>query len=168
MDTVHLPRSVEQKKKRTKSEKLTESEMKKMIREMHLKVTDQRLAILDVLAVGRQHFTAQEVFEKAVVSHPEIGFATVYRFLKKLTEHQFVSEVRMGGLPSRYELAPSQHHDHMSCIDCGLIVEFENYAIEALQERVAQDLGFDLTGHVLELYGRCPQCKKKHVEGTQG
>jgi Fur family ferric uptake transcriptional regulator len=48
----------------------------------------------------------------------------------------------------------------MSCTDCGKVVEFESYAIENLQEKVANDLGFQLTGHVLELYGLCPSCQK--------
>lgn len=166
MESLHLPRSQTQKSKSGKSQRLTESEIKKMIREMHLKVTHQRQAILEVLAVGRQHFTAQEVFELVHKKFPEIGFATVYRFLRKLTEYKFVSEVRMGGLPARYELAPTRHHDHMSCIDCGKIVEFENYAIENLQEKVAAELGFELTGHLLELYGRCSQCQKKSSESA--
>lgn len=160
MDLTKLPRSQTQKNKVAKSDRLTDTEIKKMIREMHLKVTHQRQAILEVLAVGRHHFTAQEIFDVVNKKFPEIGFATVYRFLKKLTEFHFVSEVRMGGLPARYELAPSNHHDHMSCIECGKIVEFENYAIENLQEKVAMELGFELTGHVLELYGRCPSCRK--------
>lgn len=160
MDLTKLPRSQSQKNKASKSDRLTDAEIKKIIREMHLKVTHQRQAILEVLAVGRHHFTAQEIFDLVNKRFPEIGFATVYRFLKKLTEYKFVSEVRMGGLPARYELAPSHHHDHMSCIECGKIVEFENYAIENLQEKVAMELGFELTGHVLELYGRCPNCRK--------
>lgn len=164
MESVRLPRSQTQKAKPQRSQRLTESEIKKIIREMHLKVTYQRQAILEVLSVGRQHFTAQEVFEQINSRFPEIGFATVYRFLRKLTEYKYVSEVRMGGLPARYELAPTRHHDHMSCVECGKIVEFENYAIENLQEKVAADLGFELTGHVLELYGRCPSCQKRSAE----
>lgn len=160
MESLKLPRSQSQKSK-SSQHRLTEAEIKKIIREMHLKVTYQRQAILEVLAQGRQHFTAQEVFERVHRQFPEIGFATVYRFLRKLTEYKFVSEVRMGGLPARYELAPTRHHDHMSCVECGKIVEFENYAIEALQEKVAVELGFELTGHVLELYGRCSDCQKK-------
>lgn len=167
MESMKLPRSHSQKPKTKKQDRLTEAEIKKIIREMHLKVTHQRQAILEVLAIGRQHFTAQEVFEQVHRRFPEIGFATVYRFLRKLTEFKFVSEVRMGGLPARYELAPSRHHDHMSCIDCGKIVEFENYAIESLQEKVAAELGFELTGHVLELYGRCSSCQKNAPEGER-
>src|SRR6185437_11722995 len=80
--------------------------LKRIIRDMGLKVTEQRVAILESLARGRVHVTAQEVYEKIRKSHPEIGFATVYRFLRDLSNKKFVTEVRMGGLPARYELTP--------------------------------------------------------------
>ncbi|MGE0527208.1 MAG: Fur family transcriptional regulator, partial [Bdellovibrionales bacterium] len=106
---------------------------------------------------------AQEVFETVNAKYPEIGFATVYRFLRKMAEQNMVTEVRMGGLPARYELTPRRHHDHLTCVECGLIVEFESQQIENLQEQVAQAHNFRLTHHVLELYGVCPRCQ---AEGT--
>ncbi|HWU42358.1 MAG TPA: Fur family transcriptional regulator, partial [Bdellovibrio sp.] len=137
-----------------------EPELKKIIRALNLKVTSQRLAILKTLHEGRRHVTAQELYEKLNKDHPEIGFATVYRFLRTLTEGHFVTEVRMGGLPARYELTPKgHHHDHLTCIRCGKICEFENRSIESLQEKVAHQFGFKLTHHVLELYGLCPDCQ---------
>lgn len=159
-DQVRLPKP-QSRSARYSSEKqnLSDLEAKKIIREMHLKVTNQRMAILKILATSGQHFMAQEIFENVHALFPEIGFATVYRFLKKLTDHKYVSEVRMGGLPARYEMAPTHHHDHMSCTQCGKVVEFENYSIEAMQEKVAEELGFTLTGHVLELYGLCIECQ---------
>lgn len=144
-----------------KREEWDQEVFKGMIRAMGLKVTEQRLGILAALTSGRMHVTAQEVFEKVIKLHPEIGFATVYRFLRKMTELNFVTEVRMGGLPARYELTPRRHHDHLTCVDCGRIVEFENSKIEDLQERVAAEHGFILTHHVLELYGHCRNCQKK-------
>lgn len=132
---------------------------KRMIRQMGLKVTQQRLAILETLSGGRAHVTAQEVFETVNAKYPEIGFATVYRFLRKMAEQKLVTEVRMGGLPARYELTPRRHHDHLTCVQCGLIVEFENQIIENLQEQVAKAHNFRLTHHVLELYGVCPRCQ---------
>ncbi len=143
------------------SEQYDESELKRIIRALNLKVTNQRLAILKSLHDGRRHVTAQELYEKLSVNHPEIGFATVYRFLRTLTEGNFVTEVRMGGLPARYELAPKGHHDHLTCVKCGRICEFENKAIETLQEKVAVQFGFKLTHHILELYGVCPACQTK-------
>lgn len=153
-----LPRSVSEEKI-IQREKLTEKEFKHIIRAMNLKVTDQRLAILEALHSGRAHVTAQEVFEVVTENFPEIGFATVYRFLRSLTENSFVTEVRMGGLPARYELTPQSHHDHLTCVTCGKICEFENHHIEELQSKVAKAFGFKLTSHVLELYGVCPECQ---------
>ncbi len=134
---------------------------KKIIRDLGLKVTQQRVQILEVVRSGPSHFTAQEVFEIVSETNPDIGFATVYRFLKKLSEQTFVTEVRMGGMPARYEWAAKDHHDHLTCTKCGSIVEFENQKIEELQEYVAQRHGFQLTHHVLELYGVCGECLKR-------
>lgn len=145
-------------------------EFKAIIREMGLKVTSQRIAILRCLSQGRKHVTAQELYEK-VSRTPEgqgLGFATVYRFLRDLAESHFVTEVRMGGLPARYELAPQKHHDHLTCLQCGKICEFENRAIENLQIKVAEQFGFTLTHHVLELYGHCPDCQLKNISIPSG
>jgi Fur family transcriptional regulator, ferric uptake regulator len=143
-----------------KRERVEPATFKRMIREMGLKVTQQRIVILETLNAGRAHVTAQEVFEVVNASHPEIGFATVYRFLRKMAEQRLVTEVRMGGLPARYELTPRGHHDHLTCVTCGQIVEFESPEIETLQEQVAKAHKFRLTHHVLELYGQCPRCQK--------
>lgn len=145
--------------KLVKREPLDQASFKRIIRDMGLKVTSQRLAILEALSSGRTHVTAQEVFEVINVKHPEMGFATVYRFLRKLTDEGFASEVRMGGLPARYELKSKIHHDHLTCTQCGKIVEFENQQIEKLQISVAHQFGFQLTDHVLELYGICSDCR---------
>lgn len=136
-----------------------DEDFKQMIRSLHLKVTHQRMTILKAFHQGRRHVTAQELYEMVNADHPEIGFATVYRFLRSLSEAHLVTEMRMGGSSARYELTPKHHHDHMTCTKCGKICEFENKAIEALQEKVAQQLGFVLTHHVLELYGVCSSCR---------
>lgn len=143
------------------TEEHSESELKQIIRSLNLKVTQQRMTILKALTAGRRHVTAQELFEIISQIDTSIGFATVYRFLRSLADHHFVTEVRLGGLPARYELAPKHHHDHLTCVKCGQICEFENKSIENLQLKVAQKFGFTLTHHVLELYGVCPDCQRK-------
>ena len=160
-----LPRQTT-KERAKKREKLDERSLKNMIREMHLKVTDQRLLILQALHEGRAHVTAQSLFEVVSAKDSEIGFATVYRFLRTLTEHEFVTEVRMGGLPARYELRTQSHHDHLTCVECGAICEFENPTIESLQEQVAKEFGLQLTSHVLVLYPVCPRCQKTSMTTT--
>lgn len=143
-----------------RSDKPHDDALKLMIRTMNLKVTSQRLLILKVLHEGRAHVTAQEVFEKVQLRDDSVGFATVYRLLRSLTAAGFLTEVRMGGQSARYELTPKRHHDHLTCVSCGKICEFENHDIELLQERVAAQFGYKLTSHVLELYGLCRDCQK--------
>ncbi len=136
---------------------------KKIIREIGLKVTSQRLQILEVVRNGASHFTAQEVYEAVSERSSPIGFATVYRFLRTLSEHSYVIEVRMGGMPARYEWAGKRHHDHLTCTECAKIVEFENTEIERLQDKVAKHHGFTLSDHVLELFGVCNNCRKNQA-----
>ena len=141
-------------------------DFKKIIRSMSLKVTGQRMVILSCLYDNQKsyrdrHITAQALYEKCYKKDSSIGFATVYRFLRELTAHQYVTEVRMGGQPSRYELTTKDHHDHLTCTVCGKISEFENDKIEKLQQQVASQFGFKLTGHILELYGICQDCQRK-------
>jgi Fur family transcriptional regulator, ferric uptake regulator len=148
------------KRKHRKTKGVDPLSSKQVIRDLGLKVTEQRILILDIIRAGTSHFTAQDAFEAVAKKNPGLGFATVYRFLRTLSENRFVTEIRMGGMPARYEWAGKQHHDHLTCVACGKIVEFENLEIERLQETVATLFGFELTGHILELYGKCPECRK--------
>lgn len=160
-----LPRQNEHNIQR-KAERFKEDDFKKIIRSMGLKITDQRLLILTCLhdpesKFADRHVTAQELFEKVAKKDSSVGFATVYRFLRDLANKNFVTEVRMGGQPSRYELSTKEHHDHLTCTECGKICEFENKKIEDLQLQVAEFFGFKLTHHILELYGVCLSCQSK-------
>lgn len=143
----------------TKAQKNDLSQLKKIVRDIGLKVTSQRLVILERLVAGKDHVTAQQLFEDIAPKAPDIGFATVYRFLKTLAEHRYVTEVRMRGLPARYEWATKSHHDHLTCSSCGKICEFENEQIEKIQKEIAAQFGFELTDHILELYGICMDCR---------
>lgn len=164
---AHLPRQQTIEERVTQSirarEKLSTEDLRRIIRALNLKITEPRLLILQALQSGRVHVTAQEVFEQVLKIDSTVGFATVYRFLRKLSETGHVTEVRMGGMPARYELTPKKHHDHMTCTHCGKICEFENQKIEKLQALVADTLGFILTHHVLELYGICPECQRREA-----
>ena len=140
-------------------EKFTDSEYKSIIRSLNLKVTPQRLLIIRILKEGGHHVTAQELYEKIVRLDSGVGFATVYRFLRDLSDKKIITEVRMGGFPARFEWKSKIHHDHLTCTHCGQIYEFENKSIEKMQEKVALEFGFILTHHILELYGTCSSCQ---------
>lgn len=134
--------------------------LRRVLRKLGLKVTTQRWTILALLSRDKLHFTAQDLLSRVRQLEPGIGFATVYRFLRILVKHGYVTEVKVGGLPARFEWADKAHHDHLTCTQCRKIFEFQNKQIEDLQAKVAISFGFVLTGHLLELFGVCPRCQK--------
>ena len=122
-----------------------------------LRSTRQRAAILEVFLGSREHLTSEEIHERVTRRHPEIGFSTVYRTLRLFCEANIASERHFQDGLARYEVR-QPHHDHLVCLGCGRIVEFECEPIEALQEEVASAHGFQLVSHRHELYGTCRAC----------
>jgi len=128
-----------------------------------LKMTPQRLRILEVFLAGKGHVTSEELHQKVKCTSPNIGQATVYRTLRLLADAGLAKAVEFGDGVVRYEILYGQsHHDHLICQECGANVEVVNPAIERLQEEVAARHGFALTGHKMYLYGICPECQKKN------
>jgi len=127
-----------------------------------LRSTEQRRLIIDALFTARDHVTIDGLLEQVRATDPRVGYATVYRTLKLLTESGVAQEHHFGDGHTRYELADSEaHHDHLICVECNSITEFEEPAVEALQERIAARHGFEIRAHKHELYGVCAECQRK-------
>jgi Fur family ferric uptake transcriptional regulator len=128
-----------------------------------LRSTDQRRLIVETFfSHSHAHVSIEELLASVRAQDPHIGYATVYRTLKLLTDCGVAYERRFGDGLTRYELADdTTHHDHLICVECGDITEFEEPRIEDLQEKVARQYGFDLRTHKHELYGVCPKCQAK-------
>jgi Fur family ferric uptake transcriptional regulator len=127
-----------------------------------LRSTDQRRLIVETFFKSPNHVSIEELLAQVRSQDPKVGYATVYRTLKLLTECGVAFERRFGDGLARYELADeASHHDHLICVDCGTIVEFEEDRIEALQEAVAEKYGYELRSHKHEMYGVCPDCQRK-------
>jgi Fur family ferric uptake transcriptional regulator len=128
-----------------------------------LRSTGQRRTIADAFFGGPSHITIEELLTRARQEDPRIGYATVYRTLKLFTECGLAKEHNFGDGPTRYELAAEgddHHHDHLICLECRRIIEFHDEAIEALQEKLAARLGFEIASHKHEIYGVCETCRK--------
>lgn len=126
-----------------------------------LKTTRQRDIILDAFLASDRHLSIEDLYLKLRTSHPNIGYATVYRTLKLFAESGIAREIQFGDGQTRYEhVEQGEHHDHLVCTGCGAIIEFENEAIEKLQDQVAASHDFLIQYHKLELYGLCPKCRK--------
>jgi Fur family transcriptional regulator, ferric uptake regulator len=129
-----------------------------------LRSTEQRRVIVDTFFESAAHITIEELLAQVRESDPKVGYATVYRTLKLLAECGVAHERRFGDGVTRYEVAHHEHHDHLICTECGVIEEFEEEAIERLQEQVAARHGFRIRFHKLELYGMCAKCQKRSVQ----
>jgi Fur family ferric uptake transcriptional regulator len=126
-----------------------------------LKSTDQRRLIVDAFFGAKRHVTVDDMHAIVRTHETRIGYATVYRTMKLLTECGVAEERRFGDGFTRYELCAGAHHDHLICVQCGDIAEFNEPRIEALQEEVAVHHGFELRRHEHELYGLCPDCQRR-------
>ena len=125
-----------------------------------LKHTKQRDAILDVFLDARGHVSGEDLFQKVRESHPKIGFTTVYRSLKLFCDAGLAEETHFDDGVTRFEIK-QEHHDHLVCMKCGKIVEFECAMIEAAQEEIATRYKFRLLRHRYELYGHCESCREE-------
>ena len=125
------------------------------VQDRRLNVTAQREAIVEMFLRTRDHVSIDELLGKVRKRQPKVGYATVYRTLKLLVDSGLAVERQFGDGQARYEVV-GDHHDHLICVKCGLILEFEDDEIERLQERIAQRLGgFSVIRHRHELYGLC-------------
>lgn len=125
-----------------------------------LKSTRQREIILEEFLSAGAHLSTEDLYLRLRAQHPHIGYATVHRTLKLFADCGIAEPRHFGDGQTRYESSGAEeHHDHLICITCGAIVEFENPQIEALQESVASQHGFRIERHRLELYGRCRECQ---------
>jgi Fur family ferric uptake transcriptional regulator len=127
--------------------------LEQLCEEKHLKMTDQRRVVARVIDSAQDHPDVEEVYRRASAIDPKISIATVYRTVRIFEEHGIVEKHDFGEGKARYESVTEEHHDHLIDIRTGKVIEFVNKEIEALQERVARELGYKLIDHRLELYG---------------
>ena len=122
--------------------------------ERGLRMTDQRRIIAEVLSEATDHPDAEEVYTRASLKDPKISLATVYRTVRLFDEAGIIETHDFRDGRARYELAEGEHHDHLIDVQTGDVIEFVDAEIEALQEKIAEKLGYELIDHRMELYGR--------------
>lgn len=118
-----------------------------------LRMTGQRRTIALVLEASDDHPDVEELYKRASAQDDGISLATVYRTVKLFEETGILEKHEFGDGRARYETADGDHHDHLIDVHSGDVIEFVDEEIEALQEKIAQKLGYKLMGHRLELYG---------------
>jgi Fur family ferric uptake transcriptional regulator len=117
-----------------------------------MRMTEQRRVIARVLEAAEDHPDVEELYHRAVKVDSKISISTVYRTVKLFEDAGIIEKHDFGDGRSRYETIPDEHHDHLIDLKSGTVIEFRNEEIEALQERIARELGYTIVDHRLEIY----------------
>ncbi len=140
--------------------RLTANRIASILRRKGYRLTPQRYAILKAIAASEEHLTPDDLLEKARVATPQIGRITIYRTLDILGQLGLVCRVHApDGCRGYMMTRPTGHHHHLVCTGCGRTLDFSDCPLEELEKRLEQDTGFITTGHLLEVYGTCADCR---------
>lgn len=124
-----------------------------------LRLTAPRLGVLNLLRQhGARHWSAEDIYRHLQTQAQPLSLPTIYRTLSQLESGGLVKRHAFGEGKAVYELDDGEHHDHLVCLRCGRVDEFQSDSIEALQEQMAARHGYALADHHLVLYGICPLC----------
>ncbi len=129
-----------------------------------LKVTLPRLKILELFQnhkPGQRHLSAEDVYRLLLSEDMDIGLATIYRVLTQFEQAGILVRRNFESGKALYELNEGEPHDHLLCLSCGKVVEFNDTQIYQRQDEVAKDYGFVIQERSMTLYGICSDCKDK-------
>ena len=136
------------------------ADLETLLREKGIRLTEQRKRLLQKALLHHRHFSAEDLYESLRRKHAGISRATVYRTLKLLARSDVLD---VHDFDRGYRLYESRlgrhHHDHLVCLKCGRITEFENSNIETEQEKVARSYRFKILSHSHKIYGICQRCR---------
>ena len=150
-----------------------QTRFKELLKENGLKVTTQRIAILEVLdSRPDKHLTAEEIYDCVKERYPEIGLATVYRTIQLLSELHLIDKLNLDDGYVRYEIGKlgkenfEHHHHHLICHNCGNVFSFEDDLLETLEQRIYESKGFRVVDHEVKLFGYCTKCQREKKDGS--
>ena len=141
--------------------------VKEILRARGLKVTAQRMLVMETIADHRgEHLTVEEIYGLVRNKYPEIGLATIYRTVQVLADLQIIDKVSFDDGFARYEMGEMtqekrHHHHHAICQNCGAVISFEDDLLDVLEQAVFDATGFRVTDHEVKLYGYCEKCSRK-------
>ena len=139
----------------------TRSRFANFLAKKGLKLTRQRMAVLEEIYRDPGHFEAEDLVHRLKNSSPRVSRATVYRTLDVLLECQLVEKLDFGTTRSFYEhVHPGEHHDHLICTRCANVIEFHNERLEALQQEICANFDFQEAYHSLRIFGLCVKCRR--------
>jgi Fur family ferric uptake transcriptional regulator len=128
-----------------------------------MRVTPQRLMILQVIDEGHGHLTAEQIGDRIRTRFPSIHQGTIYRTLEVLREAGLVSETHLGDRSAVYELVGSHPHHHLVCDNCGQVIEVGDTMLEPLRAELLNRFGFHARTEHFAIFGLCAACAQKQA-----
>ena len=129
------------------------------LRSLGHRITAPRVAVVKALASSAGHQSAEEILVRVHELHPSVGRASVFRTLQLLLRCGVVLSSSRAENRTTYLLSPSGRHHHLVCTECGRTVSFDDCVAEDLEAALAKRYGFSVSGHQLEVFGKCSDCK---------
>ena len=127
-----------------------------------LKVTLPRLKVLELFqntVAGQRHLSAEDVYRLLLVEDMDIGLATVYRVLTQFEQAGILLRRNFESGKALYELNEGEPHDHLLCLSCGKVIEFNDAPLQARQDEIAREYQFVIQERAMTLYGVCKECQ---------
>ena len=123
-----------------------------------LRATSQRALILEI--IHRGHLDADEIYRQARGKQANISLSTVYRTLRMFKNLGLVAELHFDEEHHHYEIKPPSEHQHLVCLNCGKIMEFEYPLSQKIKRNIAREKGFEVTGVEIRMTGYCSKCRR--------
>lgn len=138
--------------------KRTDSFLNEEVRQRH---TVQRELLLNLIRQTNGHMDATELYERARERQPRLSLSTVYRNLGLFKKLGLVDEHQFSDARRYYEAKARNRHQHLVCLGCGEVFEFECPSAERLRTKISQDSGFEVVDTEVRLVGYCPKCQRQ-------
>ncbi|UCC95249.1 MAG: transcriptional repressor [Candidatus Omnitrophota bacterium] len=134
----------------------------RLLKSYNIRSTRQRAEVLaGVISFKQRHFSSEDVLSFLTQKKRKVSRATTFRTLRLFSKKGLLRSLDLGKGWAIYEVAvDSPHHDHLYCIKCGKIIEFEEHQIERLQDKACRKRNFRSLGHTLRIVGFCRECQK--------
>lgn len=128
-----------------------------------LKNTKHRAEILDILKHSDQPVSAEQIFTEMLYRNINVNFSTVYRILDALCEKDLITKLNVeGGSGALYEFNSMLHRHHLICLGCRKIISLDYCPLGNYEQTLAKNTDYVISGHKLDVYGYCPECRKKN------
>ena len=137
-----------------------QAEARQTLNNSSRRATAQRTLLLDLLGRSRGHVDADELYRQAKKQNPRISLSTVYRNLQLFKNMGLVDERHFDEEHHHYEVKTGSEHQHLLCLECGKVTEFDYPAAQKFRENIARKYDFDITGVEIHLTGLCSDCRR--------